>query len=69
MKPAAELSYLKVIILLTDNKEKEVSSTHGMKLSMETSDFIKLRNDIASRRIDQLEKLLKKIDAARYSKN
>ena len=54
MKPAAELSYLKVLILLTDNKEKEVSSTHGMKLSMETSEFIKLRNGIASRKIDQL---------------
>jgi mevalonate pyrophosphate decarboxylase len=38
---------LKVIILLTDNKEKEVSSTLGMRLSLETSDLIKLRNRIA----------------------
>ena len=60
---------MRVIILLTENKEKEVSSTLGMKLSKETSEFITLRNGIASRRIDQLEKLLKRIDLARHSSN
>ena len=69
IKPHSELGYLKVIILLTEGKEKEVSSTLGMKISVETSDLIKLRNGIAKKRIAKIEELLAKIDETRLKKD
>jgi diphosphomevalonate decarboxylase len=69
IKPAQELSYMKVVILLTENKEKEVSSTIGMKLSTDTSALIKLRNGITRERISKMEVILAKIDEARQTGN
>lgn len=40
-----------------------------MKLSMETSDLIKLRNRIARERIQKIEAILSAIDKARNSGN
>jgi mevalonate pyrophosphate decarboxylase len=42
-------------VLLTEDKEKEVSSTAGMRRSTETSELLIYRNGIASARIKKVE--------------
>lgn len=60
--PHSKLEHIKVLILLANNKQKEVSSTSGMQTSVETSELIKYRNSIASRRIDTILQNLRKLE-------
>ena len=64
-----DISFIKIIALITKNKEKEVSSTLGMRTSIQTSEYIKCRNKIANERIDKITELITMIDSARKNKN
>lgn len=45
------MSHIRILILLANNSQKEISSTSGMQQSVQTSELIRLRNEIALARI------------------
>jgi mevalonate pyrophosphate decarboxylase len=52
MVPPEKLGFVRVAILLANDKKKDVSSTDGMASSVATSQLIRSRNQLASERIE-----------------
>lgn len=60
--PESQLRYIRILVLLCGEEKKETSSTDGMKLSMQTSELIRHRTGIATKRIASIVGALKSND-------